>query len=102
YEATVVEMSWYGDRAVEAPLGAAFHSRRLTIRSSQVGGLSAAQRARWTTRRRLALALALLADPALDVLIDGESAFADLPTVLPRLASGSALCHRVRYPAPLH
>ena len=28
-EATVLEMSWYGDGAVTAPLGGAFHSRRL-------------------------------------------------------------------------
>jgi hypothetical protein len=47
----------------------------------------------------MALALRLLADPALDVLVTGESAFEDLPAVLPRLASGDlpALCHRVRY-----
>jgi 2-desacetyl-2-hydroxyethyl bacteriochlorophyllide A dehydrogenase len=99
HEATVVDMSWYGDRPVELPLGGAFHSRRLTIRSSQVGGLPAPQRARWTHRRRLALALSLLADPALDALIDGESAFNELPAVLPRLAASLSLCHRVRYPA---
>ena len=37
FEATIVEMSWYGDRAVGVPLGEAFHARRLTIKSSQVG-----------------------------------------------------------------
>ncbi|MGZ3439862.1 MAG: dehydrogenase, partial [Polyangia bacterium] len=80
-------------------LGAAFHARRLTIRSSQVGGVPAAQRARWTHRRRLALALSLLSDPALDALIDGESELEELPLVLPRLAVTAALCHRVRYAA---
>ena len=30
-EATVVEMSWYGDAEVRAPLGLAFHSRRLRL-----------------------------------------------------------------------
>lgn len=99
-EATVVEMSWYGDRPVELALGGPFHSRRLTLRSSQVGGLAAGQRARWTLGRRLALALSLLTDPVLDVLIDGESPFEDLPRVFPLIAgSGAALCHRVRYPA---
>jgi len=96
-EATVLELSWYGDRAVELPLGGAFHSRRLTLRSSQVGGLPARQRARWTLRRRLTLALSLLADPVLDVLIDGECAFDELPVILPRVAGASGLCHRVRY-----
>jgi hypothetical protein len=99
FEATIVEMSWYGDRAVDVPLGEAFHARRLTIKSSQVGSVAASQRSRWDPRRRMQLALAMLADPALDVLITGESAFDDLPAVMARLASGpgDTIFHRVRY-----
>lgn len=99
FEATIVELSWYGDRAVTLPLGQAFHARRLTIRSSQVGVLPLLQRGRWDTRRRMAVALGLLTDPALDVLISGESPFDDLPTVMPQLAAddGDALCHRIKY-----
>src|SRR5262245_3548009 len=52
FEATIVEVSWYGDGAVPAPLGAAFHGRRLTLRSSQVGHVATSQRARWDTQRR--------------------------------------------------
>ncbi|MEV6762843.1 dehydrogenase [Streptomyces sp. NPDC051105] len=98
-EGTVLELSWYGDRRIALPLGEAFHSRRLTVRSSQVGTVSPAARAGRTYADRLALALDLLADPALDALITGESAFEELPEVLPKLASGQipALCHRVRY-----
>ncbi|GAA0931318.1 zinc-binding alcohol dehydrogenase [Streptomyces thermoalcalitolerans] len=98
-EGTVVELSWYGDRRVTLPLGEAFHSRRLTVRSSQVGTLSPARRAGRSHADRMALALELLADPALDALITGESAFEELPEVMPRLASGEipALCHRIRY-----
>ncbi|WP_405867429.1 zinc-binding alcohol dehydrogenase [Streptomyces sp. NBC_00005] len=97
-EGTVVELSWYGDRKVSLPLGEAFHSRRLTIRSSQVGTVSPA-RANRSYADRLAIALDLLADPALDALVTGECAFEELPDVMPRLASGEipALCHRVRY-----
>ncbi|MFJ6726556.1 zinc-binding alcohol dehydrogenase [Streptomyces sp. NPDC091281] len=97
-EGTVLELSWYGDRAVALPLGEAFHSRRLVLRSSQVGTVSP-RRANRTYGDRLALALELLADPTLDALVTGESAFEDLPEVMPRLASGEipALCHRVRY-----
>ncbi|MDH6547557.1 threonine dehydrogenase-like Zn-dependent dehydrogenase [Streptomyces sp. SAI-208] len=97
-EGTVVELSWYGDRRVSLPLGEAFHSRRLTVRSSQVGTVSPA-RANRSYGDRLALALELLADPALDALITGESAFEELPEVMPALASGDipALCHLVRY-----
>ena len=98
-EGTVVELSWYGDRKVSLPLGEAFHSRRLTTRGSQVGTVSPARASR-TYADRLALALDLLSDPALDALITGESAFEELPEVMPKLASGEipALCHRVRYP----
>ncbi|WP_411149941.1 zinc-dependent alcohol dehydrogenase [Streptomyces sp. A30] len=98
-EGTVLELSWYGDRQVSLPLGEAFHSRRLVVRSSQVGSVSPARRSSRTYADRLALALKLLADPALDALVTGESAFGELPDVLPRLASGEipALCHRVRY-----
>ncbi len=99
-EARVVEMSWYGDQPVPAPLGEAFHSRRLTLRSSQVGRIPPERAARWDYRRRLALALSLLADPALDALITGEDAFANLPAAMARVTGPEAartLCHRVRY-----
>ena len=99
FEATVLEMSWYGDRMVPTPLGEAFHSRRLTLRSSQVGAVATAQRARWSHRRRLSLALDLLADPVFDVLLSAESPFEDLPATLARLAGtpDGALCHVVNY-----
>jgi threonine dehydrogenase-like Zn-dependent dehydrogenase len=98
-EGTVLELSWYGDRRVSLPLGEAFHSRRLVVRSSQVGSVSPARRSSRTYADRLALALDLLADPALDALVTGESAFEELPEVMPRLTTGEipALCHRVSY-----
>lgn len=100
-EGTVVELSWYGDRRISLPLGEAFHSRRLVVRSSQVGMVSPSRRSNRTFADRLALALELLADPAFDALITGECAFDELPEVLPRLASGElpGLCHRVLYEA---
>ena len=100
FEATVVEMSWYGDRIVPLALGAEFHSKRLQLRSSQVGSVATTQRARWDHRRRLALALSLLATaPELDALISGEDEFSALPMRMPQLCqgSGTVLCHRIRY-----
>jgi len=99
FEAAIIEMSWYGDQPVSIPLGESFHARRLTLRSSQVGTVASSQRSRWPTRRRMELTLTLLADPALDMLVTGESAFEDLPAVMPQLATapGQTLCHRVRY-----
>jgi 2-desacetyl-2-hydroxyethyl bacteriochlorophyllide A dehydrogenase len=98
-EATVVDMSWYGSQPVSLMLGEGFHSRRLTMASSQVGRVAASQRARWDSRRRMQLALTLLADSTLDVLLTGESDFDDLPALMPRLsaAPGDTLCHRIRY-----
>ncbi|WP_406334587.1 dehydrogenase [Streptomyces sp. NBC_00203] len=98
-EGTVLEMSWYGDRRVSLPLGEAFHSRRLVVRSSQVGSVSPASRPGRTYADRLALALELLAEPAFDALITGECGFGELPGVMAELASGSipGLCHRVVY-----
>jgi hypothetical protein len=98
-EGLLAELSWYGDRSVEVGLGEGFHSRRLTIRASQVGRVPPARAPRWTTRRRLALALDLLADDRFDVLLDGETPFDEAATVLPAVAApgGDALCHRFRY-----
>lgn len=98
-EGTVVELSWYGDRSVRLPLGEFFHSRRLTVRSSQVGVVSPAKRAHRTHADRLAIALELLRDDAYDALVSGECRFGELPEILPRLASGelTALCLRVIY-----
>jgi threonine dehydrogenase-like Zn-dependent dehydrogenase len=99
FEATVVELSWYGDATPAVPLGGAFHSRRLTLQSSQVGTVAAAQRARWDHARRMKLVMRLLAHAELDALVTGESPFDELPAVLARLASspGYTLTHRIAY-----
>jgi threonine dehydrogenase-like Zn-dependent dehydrogenase len=96
-ESTIFELSWYGDREVPLPLGRDFHARRLTLRSSQVGRVSPAARRRYTHRARLEFALSLLADPRLDCLIDGETAFDALPATMAELATKGGLCRRVRY-----
>jgi NADPH:quinone reductase-like Zn-dependent oxidoreductase len=99
FEATVVELSWYGTGEQSLALGGAFHARRLRLRSSQVGHVAGVQRARWNHARRLQLALRLLAAPELDVLITSEGTLDELPATLARLARepGDALVHRVRY-----
>jgi len=98
-EARVVELSWFGDHVVPLRLGGTFHSRRLTIRSSQVGRLAPAQQSRWDAERRMQLALRLLREPALDALITGESAFEALPDVMADLSRspGDTITHRIRY-----
>jgi NADPH:quinone reductase-like Zn-dependent oxidoreductase len=97
-EGTLVELSWFGDRRITVPLGENFHSRRLTIRSSQVGGIAPARHR--TYAQRFQVALDLLKDPRFDALITGHSPFEELPSVLSRLADGSlpALCHVIDHP----
>ena len=98
-EATVVESSWYGVGDVAAPLGESFHSRRLRLISSQVGKVAPSHRPRWSHGRRLAAALALLNDPALDALLAPVTAFDDLPARLPTIFSDAdARCPLIRYP----
>lgn len=101
FEATVLELSWYGSRPVAVPLGEAFHAQRLQLRSSQVGQVATAQRGRWTHRRRLELALSLLTDPVLDRLVTHHAPFEQLPAVLARLAGPdtATLCQRIDFPA---
>jgi len=98
-EATVLEMSWYGDTTVSAMLGGSFHSRRLRLISSQVGRVAASHRPRWTHSRRLTAAVALLADARLDALLAPAVKFPDLPRHLPKIlgAGSGTLCQLIAY-----
>jgi threonine dehydrogenase-like Zn-dependent dehydrogenase len=99
FEATIVELSWYGDRSVALPLGEAFHSRRLRLLSSQVGAVASARRARWDHRRRLASALDLLADPRFDALLAPPAPFSQLPAVMAALTArpSQIMCQLISY-----
>ena len=96
-EGEIIVASWFGDRPVSLPLGGDFHSRRLTIRSSQVGMVSPRRRGSRSTRDRLSLALGLLRDPAFDALLTHSSSWRDLPDVMAAVADGSSpgLCHTI-------
>ncbi|GAA3633535.1 zinc-dependent alcohol dehydrogenase [Microlunatus ginsengisoli] len=99
FEGELIELSWFGERAPAAPLGGAFHARRLTVRASQVGAVAPARRARRSTADRLALALGQLRDPAYDRFLTGASDFAELPATMVALSDDrDALCQLIRYP----
>jgi 2-desacetyl-2-hydroxyethyl bacteriochlorophyllide A dehydrogenase len=95
----VIEASWYGDRPARIMLGADFHSRRLSIRSSQVGAVAARRRGQRTPRQRLELAIQFLSDPAFDALLTADSSWRELPEVMSSLADGSRtdLCHTIHW-----
>jgi 2-desacetyl-2-hydroxyethyl bacteriochlorophyllide A dehydrogenase len=98
-EGTVLDVSWYGDTPVSLRLGEAYHSRRLTIRSSQVGLVSPARRSSRTTADRLSLALDLLQDDGFDSLLAGPTPFAELPRLMTDLATGCVpgVCQTISY-----
>ena len=99
-EGRIIEMSWFGSKAVSLPLGENFHSKRLTIRSSQVGAIPPDKQSQWTYGSRMEMVLQLLSNhPELEILINEESAFADLPKTMTQMVNGSGevLCHRVFY-----
>lgn len=97
FEARIVELSWYGEGAVAAPLGGAFHAKRLQLLSSQVGQVSPSRRPRFDYARRTQAALALLADERLDALISEEIGFRDAPARLPALFAGKGITAVLRY-----
>ena len=90
FEARVVEASWFGTTTPRVPLGEAFHSKRLSLVSSQVGHVPAQRRARWSRRRRMAMALKLLCDAKFDRIITNEADFTALPQDIAQLLDHKA------------
>lgn len=75
HEGTALVCSWYGTKPVSLPLGAAFHRRRLALRSTQVSTLPAALTARWDRGRRAEVAWRLARELPLPVLATHEFPF---------------------------
>lgn len=95
HEGHAVVASWYGTREVSLPLGAEFHRRRLTIRSTQVSTIPASLAPTWTVERRRQVSLDLCADLPLE----------RIPTlVLPvdRAAEGFAVLAKRKEGGPMH
>ena len=67
--------------------------------SSQVGAVASAQRSRWSHRRRLTLALDLLADPRFEALLAPAAPFARLPELMAELAArpSNVMCQLIKY-----
>jgi threonine dehydrogenase-like Zn-dependent dehydrogenase len=86
FEGRVIELSWYGTRAVSLQLGGTFHQQRKRIISSQVSTIAPMQRPRWNNRRRKDLVFALLQRSEFDAHITHTVGFADLPEVFRQLA----------------
>ncbi len=102
FEGRVVEASWFGDKEPALPLGEAFHAKRLSLVSTQVGAVAAPMRGKRTHAQRLALAIDLLGEPRLDALVGPVIPFGELPArmegvLLPPPGAAQPLCPVVTY-----
>ncbi len=99
HEGEVLVVSWYGTKEVTLPLGADFHRRRLSIRSTQVSTIPAKLSGRWNVTRRRLVASGLLATLPVELLathsfpfVHGADAFAAVDRGEPGLVH-AALCY---------
>jgi threonine dehydrogenase-like Zn-dependent dehydrogenase len=87
-EGTALVASWYGRKPVPLPLGAEFHRRRLSIRSTQVSTIPARLSGTWTVARRRTVALELLRELPVQTLATHEFAFDDARSAYDAIARG--------------
>jgi 2-desacetyl-2-hydroxyethyl bacteriochlorophyllide A dehydrogenase len=87
-EGTALVASWYGRKPVELPLGAEFHRRRLSIRSTQVSTIPARLSGTWSVARRRAVALELLRELPVQTLATQEYAFDDAQAAYDAISAG--------------
>ena len=85
-EGVIAVASFYGQRSAPLALGADFHRRRLTLRSSQVSRIPPDKSARWSFDRRFAEVTELLKNVALDALLAPAVPFSEAPRVYAGLA----------------
>jgi threonine dehydrogenase-like Zn-dependent dehydrogenase len=78
HEGTALVASWYGTKVAALPLGAEFHRRRLTIKSSQVSTIPASLEG-WDRQRRRTVARSLLDELPLGLLATHEFPFEEAP-----------------------
>lgn len=87
FEGRVIELSWYGGRAVTLRLGDTFHWQRKRIVASQVGTIARLHRAAGRGSRT-AKVLQLLGDARLDALLGTPVPFRRLPELFDRIYRG--------------
>ncbi len=90
-EGKIIELSWYGTKAVDLQLGASFHQQRKQIISSQVGHIPFSKSARWNYQRRKAVVWELLKNQVFDAHITEEIPFANSPAFFEELRGGEIL-----------
>ena len=80
--------SWYGTKEVALPLGADFHRRRLTLRSTQVSTIPARLADRWNPARRRRAVVGLMDTLPLSELATHTFAFDEAPVAYAAVDAG--------------
>jgi len=88
FESKIIELSWYGQKAVNIELGGSFHQQRKQIISSQVSSLPMNRRGRWDYRRRKEIIFNLLKNPIFKHHITQTLKFAVVPTFFEHIRKG--------------
>lgn len=96
FEGCCIELSWYGTQPVSVQLGGSFHYQRKRIIASQVSNIAEPMRSSIGFRERKEQVLQLLADAAVDILLDPVIPFRDLPKFMSLLYQ-----YKVRPVSPL-
>jgi len=79
FEGRCIELSWYGTQSVSLQLGGSFHYQRKQIIASQVSSIARPMRKLIDFHQRKERVLSLLADAAVDILLEPVISFRDLP-----------------------
>ncbi len=85
FEGRCIELSWYGTQSVSLQLGGSFHYQRKQIIASQVSAIAKPMRTRIDYRQRKERVLNLLADAAVDILLEPVIPFKNLPEFMSML-----------------
>jgi len=88
HEGTALVASWYGTKEVALPLGAEFHRRRLTLRSTQVSTIPAGLADRWNPARRRRAVVGLMDSLPLADLATHTYAFDEAPAAYAAVDAG--------------
>lgn len=88
HEGMALVASWFGSKRVPLPLGAEFHRRRLTIRSTQVSTIPAHLAGTWTIERRRDVARSLLQELPLTAIATHEYPFSEAPAAYAAIDRG--------------
>jgi threonine dehydrogenase-like Zn-dependent dehydrogenase len=89
HEGTALVASWYGTKEVTLPLGAEFHRRRLTIRSTQVSTIPARLASRWSPESRRRAVLGLLGELPVDRLATHTFPFEEAASAYATIDAGA-------------